>query len=126
MLQYYPQKRISIDILYKHKFLRKDINKFKKLDLFKINFIVSNSKIKMNTRDEIYMKIFNDFNKDFNSDSEEEKEIINSKNKKQILDDMFSNAIQEKENDPIIIEPKLIPFMLGDDSEIFKEFYTNF
>ena len=39
---------------------------------------------------------------------------------------MFSNAIQEKENDPIIIEPKLIPFMLGDDSEISKEFYTNF
>ena len=74
MLQYYPQKRISIDILYKHKFLRKDINKFKKLDLNKIKSCIVNSKIKLNTRDEIYMKIFNDFNANFNSDSEEEKE----------------------------------------------------
>ena len=126
MLQYYPSKRVSIDILYKHRFLRKEINKFKKFDLNKIKSCIVNSKIKLNTRAEKSSKNFIDFNEDFDSDSEEEKEIINSKNKKQILDDMFSNAIQEKENDPIIIEPKLIPFMLGDDSEIFKEFYTNF
>ena len=126
MLRYYPQKRASIDILYKHRFLRRDINKFKKLDLNKIKSCIVNSKIKLNTRAEKSSKNFIDFNVDFNSDSEEEIETINPENKKQILDDMFLNAIQEKQNDPIIIEPKLIPFMLGDNSEIHKDFNTNF
>ena len=126
MLQYYPPKRVSIDILYKHRFLRRDINKFKKLDLNKIKSCIVISKIKLNTRAEKSSKNFIDFNVDFNSDSEEEIETINPENKKQILDDMFLNAIQEKQNDPIIIEPKLIPFMLGDNSEIHKDFNTNF
>ena len=96
------------------------------MDLNKIKSCIVNSKIKLNTRAEKSSKNFIDFNVDFNSDSEEEIETINPENKKQILDDMFLNAIQEKQNDPIIIEPKLIPFMLGDDSEILKEFNTNF
>ena len=77
MLQYYPTKRISIDILYNHRFLRKEINKFKKLNLTKFESCECGCEIKMNTRSEKFQKIFKDFEKDL--DSEEEKEKLNSK-----------------------------------------------
>lgn len=75
MLQYYPSKRTSIDILFKHEFLRKDIKKFKKLNLNILKFYRYNYKIKMNTRFYKLNKIF-----DENSDSDsEEKDKLNSK-----------------------------------------------
>ena len=51
MLQFEPSKRLSVDKLYNHKFLRKNIKEFNKLDMNKIKNIkiINNSKIKINT-----------------------------------------------------------------------------
>ena len=53
MLQYDPTKRLSIDKLYNHKFLRKNINEFHKIDLSELNNIkiIDNSKILINSKD---------------------------------------------------------------------------
>ena len=53
MLQYEPTKRLSIDKLYNHKFLRKNINEFHKIDLSELNNIkiIDDSKILINSKD---------------------------------------------------------------------------
>ena len=58
MLKYEPQKRSSIDELYNHEFLRKNVKDFNKLDLDIIKKYEQNSKIKISTKnDELIQEI---------------------------------------------------------------------
>ena len=58
MLKFDSQKRIDVDELYNHEFLRKNVNEFNKLDLDKIKKYEDDSKIKLNTKnDEIIQDI---------------------------------------------------------------------
>ena len=50
MLKYDPKKRFTIEQLYKHQFLNKNIKDFHKINLNKIKENVADSKIKMNTK----------------------------------------------------------------------------
>ena len=52
MLQTDPKKRLSLDKLYKHKFLRKNVNEFNKIDINELKniTILENSKIIINTK----------------------------------------------------------------------------
>ena len=50
MLKYDPKKRFTIEQLYKHQFLNKNIKDFHKINLNKIKENVVDSKIKMNTK----------------------------------------------------------------------------
>ena len=56
MLQYYPKDRLSIDELYNHDFLTKNVKDFNKLDLDIIKKYENNQKIKINTRDNSLIK----------------------------------------------------------------------
>ena len=53
MLQFDPKKRLSLDKLYKHKFLRRNVNEFNKIDINELKniTILDNSKILINTKD---------------------------------------------------------------------------
>ena len=50
MLKYDPKKRFTIEQLYMHQFLNKNIKSFHKINLSKIKENVADSKIKMNTK----------------------------------------------------------------------------
>ena len=50
MLKYDPKKRFTIEELYRHQFLNKNVKDFHKINLNKIKENVANSKIKMNTK----------------------------------------------------------------------------
>ena len=52
MLKFDSQKRLSVDELYNHEFLRKNVKDFIKLDSDKINKYEHNSKIKINTKND--------------------------------------------------------------------------
>ena len=68
MLQNDSKKRLSVDELYHHNFLKKNIKEFNKLDLEKIKKYIINSKIKINTKkDDTILKILEESNppKDF-------------------------------------------------------------
>ena len=52
MLKFDSQKRLSIDELYNHEFLRKNVNEFKKMNLDIINKYEEDSKIKISTKDD--------------------------------------------------------------------------
>ena len=56
MLKFEPKKRLSVDELYNHKFLRKNVKDFNKLDLDLIKNYEQNSKIKINTKTEELIK----------------------------------------------------------------------
>ena len=51
MLQFEPNNRLSADKLYNHKFLRKNVKEFNKIDINELKNIeiINNSKIKINT-----------------------------------------------------------------------------
>ena len=58
MLKFDSQKRISVDELYNHEFLRKNVKEFNKLNLGIIEKYVDNLKIKINTKnDELIQEI---------------------------------------------------------------------
>ena len=52
MLQFDFQKRISVDELYNHEFLRKNVKDFNKLNLDTIKQYEDDSKIKINTKND--------------------------------------------------------------------------
>ena len=56
MLQYYHKDRLSVDELYNHEFLKKNVKDFNKLDLDIIKKYAHNSKIKINTIDDYVIK----------------------------------------------------------------------
>ena len=56
MLQYYPQNRLSVDELYNHDFLRKNVKEFNKLDLNIIKKYGHNSQIKISTKNNELIK----------------------------------------------------------------------
>ena len=61
MLQFDPKKRLSLDKLCKHKFLRKNVNEFNKIDINELKDItlLENSNILINTKDN--KNIFDNF-----------------------------------------------------------------
>ena len=63
MLQFEPKKRLSLDKLCKHKFLRKNVNEFNKIDINELKNITifENSKILINTKDN--QNIYDNFGK---------------------------------------------------------------
>ena len=52
MLKFDSQKRISVDELYNHEFLRKNVKEFNKLNLDTIKQYEDDSKIKINTKND--------------------------------------------------------------------------
>ena len=52
MLKFDSQKRISVDELYNHEFLRKNVKEFNKLNLDKIKQYEDDLKIKINTKND--------------------------------------------------------------------------
>ena len=101
MLQYYPKDRLSIDELYNHDFLTKNVKDFNKLNLDIIKKYENNQKIKINTRDNsLIKKILENQNC----------ELVKSKSSN--LDELFWNAIWEFQKYSISIEPKLLPIKL--------------
>ena len=58
MLKFDSQKRLNIDELYNHDFLRKDVKEFNKLNLDIIKKYEDNSKIKISTKDEELIQKF--------------------------------------------------------------------
>ena len=58
MIKFYPQKRLNVDELYNHDFLRKDVKEFNKLNLDIIKKYEDNSKIKISTKDEELIQKF--------------------------------------------------------------------
>jgi len=70
MLKYHPQNRLSVDELYNHDFLRKNVKDFNKFDIDIIKKYEHDSKIKINTKnDELIRKIL--FKPIFNSKNKE-------------------------------------------------------
>ena len=120
MLKYDPQQRYSIEKLYRHQFLNKNIKDFHKINLNKIKENVVFSKIKMNTK-------MNHTIWDF---PEKITILIKKKLKEIKLKLQFMKSFEIINNDFICIEPKVIPIIPGDDPsalDIKSEFkYDNF
>ena len=101
MLQYYPKDRLSIDELYNHDFLTKNVKDFNKLDLDIIKKYENNQKIKINTRDNSLIKKILE-NQNY--------ELIKSKSNN--LDELLWDSFWEFQKYSISIEPKLLPIKL--------------
>ena len=65
MLQYNPEKRLSIDELANHNFLVKNVKDFKELDLVKAEKVDNKSKLVFNTKESVW-EIFESSIKDLN------------------------------------------------------------
>ena len=50
MLQYDSSKRLSLNELYEHNFLKKDVKEFNKIDINEIKYLMNDSEIEINTK----------------------------------------------------------------------------
>ena len=65
MLQYEPERRLNIEQLANHNFLKKNVNNFEKLDLHKVNKNLVKSKLKLNVKaNATIWALFNDEDED--------------------------------------------------------------
>ena len=65
MLQYGPERRLNIEQLANHNFLKKNVNNFEKLDLHKVNKNLVKSKLKLNVKaNATIWALFNDEDED--------------------------------------------------------------
>ena len=82
MLKYDPKKRFSIEQLYMHQFLNKNIKSFHKTNLSKIKENVADSKIKMNTKlDESIWDIHPEGNENYLEEKEALKKMKENDNR---------------------------------------------
>ena len=65
MLQYKPERRLNIEQLANHNFLKKNVNDFEKIDLQKVNKNLVKSKLKLNVKENgTIWALFNDEDED--------------------------------------------------------------
>ena len=145
MLKYDPTKRFTIEQLYRHQFLKKNVKDFHKINLNKIKENIEGSKIKMNTKlnetiwdiplerscCEIHEEYENYEGKD-KTDDNNDNDMNNGGNTKQegTLENNGKNLSEEDlklefmkvygiiNKDFICNEPKLIPIIPGDDPSV--------
>ena len=144
MLQYDLKKRLSAEQLSKHKFLTKPYSQLTKINVKDASEKIVGSQIKINSRqnqsiwvifetDEENLdnipgelegfKIYDIGNKEITGQETTKIEHDESQNKNQVNDikKEFLNMFFEMNNDFLYIEPRLIPFIPGDDPSVINK-----
>ncbi len=149
MLQYDFKKRFTAEQLYRHKFLNKNFNDLKKINIKDIKNNVKGSKIRINTKlNASIWNVFGDgqcstileevgsegmFEKGERNEETIEKEptIVSNQHKvekkevrkmsEEELKKQFLKVFESVNDDFIYIEPKLLPIIPGDDPAVINK-----
>ena len=104
MLQYDPDKRLNIEQLSNHSFLKKNVNEFHKIDLQRVNKNIVRSKLKLNVKgNKTIWAVFNEEDEDKlmkikGDDFAEDKPIAEFDHKKANSNQNLNNKIKDNNN----------------------------